>query len=59
MQQSISSGGGVQNQTDVKRETESQRIQRFQTYLAKFEQRHKVKPANVKGKLGDPGLLCE
>ena len=59
MQQSISSGGGVRNQTDVKRETESQRIQRFQTHLAKFEQWHKVKPANVKGKLEDPGLLCE
>ena len=59
MQQSVSSGGGVRSQTDVKRETELQRIQRFQTYLAKFEQWHEVKSANVKGKPGDPGMLSE
>ena len=59
MQQSVSSGGGVCSKTDVKRETESQRIQRFQAYLAKFEQWHQVKPANVKQKLGDRGLLNE
>ena len=38
---------------------ESQRILRFQTYLAKFGQWHQVKLANVKGKPGDPGLLSE
>ena len=47
------------NQSDMKRETEFQRILRFQMYLAKFEQWHQVKSANLRGKPGDPGLLSE
>ena len=61
IQQTVAStAAGEQSTTsDHKRETKSQRILQFQTYLAKFEQWHTVNPAHVKGKPGDPGLLSE
>ena len=45
------------NKSDVKRETEMQRIQIQRFQIAKFEQWHQFKLSNIKGKLGDPGLL--
>ena len=50
---------GEQSTSDHKRETESQRILQFQTYLAKFKQWQTVHPAHVKGEPGDPHLLGE
>ena len=44
---------------DAKRETEPQRIKRFQGYLLQFMQWHDVKPYRVQGKPGDPGVLSE
>ena len=61
IQQTVASTAAVgqQSASDHKRETESQRILQFQTYLAKFKQWHTIHPAHVKGKPGDPGLLSE
>ena len=50
---------GEQSTSDHKKETESQRILQFQTYLAKFKHWQTIHPAHIKGKPSDPRLLSE